>query len=90
MTPAPWSKCADPRRTATAMSYPRPSTHPKRALLRAARPVQSAEWIAENAACILRAGGAEVKAYGRDWVRIAEDLPYAKLLAHHLATLPLD
>lgn len=49
-----------------------------------------ADWLAENATCILRMGGAEVKVYGGQWVRVAEDLPYAELLGHYLANIPND
>lgn len=45
-------------------------------------------WLKENATAILRAGGALVKPYGGNWVRIAEDIPYADLLDRHLTTLP--
>lgn len=49
-----------------------------------------AEWIAENAVCIVRAGGAEVKVFGEPWVRIAPAFPYAAMLAEHLDTLTTD
>lgn len=33
-------------------------------------------WLEENATCILRSGGVEVKAYGGEWVRIAAEADY--------------
>lgn len=34
------------------------------------------EWLHENAVCILRAGGVEVKIYGSEWERIAPEADY--------------